>query len=284
MSPSQGDLGPVFGRFARSNLGTEPLDWASVPESTPGARRLTVFGGASNNGAMTTHILRLPFSLDPLIREAKERARRRRMTLVVIVLVIATAVTATVFVLGVAVTGRPASSPFGSIEGSQAAGEVVTGSIVHFHPNAHFWMGFGLANLSDRTVVVTNVQAVEPPHSFVHQTGTALLHWHVPPPCPTNECMPEAEGFGAQPVTATGPPQPLEVKPGHGEWRLGVQLDFITGTCAELTSPAATSPSHLLITFHVPNGPTERETVPLGKYRLYRQRAHASWVCPKPQR
>ena len=102
--------------------------------------------------------------------------------LVVIVLAIAAAVTGTVLALGAAATGRPASSPFGSIEGSQGAGEVVTGSVVHFHPNAHFWVGFGLANLSDRTVVVTDVQALEPPHSFVQQTGTALLHWQVPPP------------------------------------------------------------------------------------------------------
>jgi hypothetical protein len=228
---------------------------------------------------MTTHTLRLPFSLDPLIREAKERARRRRVMLVVIVLVIAAAVTGTVLVLGAAATSRPASAPFGSIEGSQGAGEVVTGSIVHFHPNAHFWVGFGLANLSDRTVIVTNVQAVQPPHSFVHQTGTALLHWHVPPPCPANECMPEAEGFGAKPMTATGPPRPLEVKPGNGEWRLGVQLDFLTGTCTELTSPTAKSPFQLLITFHVPNGPTQRQAVRLGRYRLYRQREHPSWVC-----
>lgn len=37
----------------------------------------------------------------------------------------------------------------------------MTGSIVHFHPNAHFWVGLGLANLSDRTVIVTDVKAVE---------------------------------------------------------------------------------------------------------------------------
>lgn len=80
-------------------------------------------------------------------------------------------------------------------------------------------------------------------------------------------------------MTASGPPRPLEVEPGSREWRLGVQLDFVTGTCAELTWPTATSPSRFLITFHVPNGPTERETVPLGRYRLYRHRADGSWVC-----
>lgn len=230
---------------------------------------------------MTVHVPRLPFSLDPLIREAKERARRRRVVLLAVVLVIALGATGAVLALSTS-SGRPTSSPFGSIDGSQGAGEVVTGSIVHFHPNAHFWVGFELANLSDRTVIVTNVRAVEPRHSFVHQTGTALLHWQVPPPCPANSCMPQAEGFTPQPVTATGRPRPLEVKPGNTEWRLGVQLNFVTGTCTELTSPTAKSPSRLLITFHVPNGPTQRESVPLGKHRLYRQRAHASWACQPP--
>jgi hypothetical protein len=231
---------------------------------------------------MTAYALRLPLSLRALIYEARRRAKRRRVVLVAVVLVLALGAAGAVLALS-ASSGRPTSSPFGSIEGSQGAGEVVTGSVVHFHPDAHFWVGLGLANLSDRTVIVTNVQAVEPPHSFVHQTGTALLHWQVPPPCRANSCMPEVEGFRPQPVTATGPPRPLEVKPGNGEWRLGVQLDFVTGTCAELTSPTAKSPSRLLVTFHVPNGPTERETVPLGQYKLYRQRAHGSWVC-QPQR
>jgi hypothetical protein len=232
---------------------------------------------------MTAYALGLSDWLHAVIQEARARAKRRRVLLAAVVLVIA--LCATGAALGLAgSSGRPTSSPFGSIEGSQGAGEVVTGSIVHFRPNAHFWVGLGLANLSDRTVIVTNVQAVEPPHSFVHQTGTALLHWYVPPPCRSgHSCLPAAEGFTPQPVTAVGPPRPLEVKPGNGEWRLGVQLNFVTGTCAELTSPTAKSPSHLLITFHVPHGPTERETVRLGRYRLYRQRAHASWVCP-PQR
>jgi hypothetical protein len=234
---------------------------------------------------MTAHAVRLPRSLHALIYEARERAKRRRVVLVAVVLVIALGATGAALALS-ASSARPTSSPFGNIEGSQGAGEVVTGSIVHFHPNAHFWIGLGLANLSDQRVIVTNVHAIEPPHSFVHQTGTALLHWHVPPPCPphTNDCFfTQVQGFDSQPVTATAPPRPLEVKPGNGEWRLGVQLDFVTGTCAELTSPTAKSPSHLLVSFHVPNGPTERETVPLGKYRLYRQRAHGSWVC-QPQR
>jgi hypothetical protein len=48
---------------------------------------LTGHGGASDNGSMTLHIPRLPFSLDPLIAEAKRRARQRRLLLAVLALV-----------------------------------------------------------------------------------------------------------------------------------------------------------------------------------------------------
>jgi hypothetical protein len=126
-------------------------------------------------------------------------------------------------------------------------------------------------------VIVTNVRAVEPTHSIVHQTGTALLHWWVPPPCASMNCMPEVEGFDPQPVTAAVPPRPLEVKPGNGRWRLGVQLDYVTGSCAELSSPNRTSPASIVIYFHEPNGPREHETVRFGRYRLHLAHgAHAS--------
>lgn len=46
--------------------------------------------GASNNGVMTTRVTRLPFSLDPLIAEAKRRMRRRRsLTLAVLLVAVA---------------------------------------------------------------------------------------------------------------------------------------------------------------------------------------------------
>jgi hypothetical protein len=50
---------------------------------------LTVARGASDNGPMTVQVPRLPFSLDPLIAEAKRRARNRRVLLVAVFLVLA---------------------------------------------------------------------------------------------------------------------------------------------------------------------------------------------------
>ena len=45
----------------------------------PRAVTIDAYGGASDNGAMTLHSWRLPFALDPLIREAKRCARQRRV-------------------------------------------------------------------------------------------------------------------------------------------------------------------------------------------------------------
>ena len=46
---------------------------------TPERGALTEKSGASDNGAMTLHVLRLPFAVDLLVAEAKRRARRRRL-------------------------------------------------------------------------------------------------------------------------------------------------------------------------------------------------------------
>lgn len=56
---------------------------------------MTRASDASKNGAMTLHGPRLPFSLDPLIAEAKRRARRRRWLGLIALVVAAAAVSAT---------------------------------------------------------------------------------------------------------------------------------------------------------------------------------------------
>ena len=50
---------------------------------------LTHAAGATDNGAIVLHVQRSPFSLDPLIAEAKRRARKRNLVVVAAVLVIA---------------------------------------------------------------------------------------------------------------------------------------------------------------------------------------------------
>src|ERR1700751_3304729 len=49
------------------------LAWASVPKRPLSEARLTFAAGTSENSAMTSLVRQLPFSLDPLIAEAKRR-------------------------------------------------------------------------------------------------------------------------------------------------------------------------------------------------------------------
>lgn len=83
------------------------VDWAGVPECPLSAATLDGCGGASDNGAMTLHIPRLPFALDPLIAEAKRRARQRR----VLVALIAVVVVAAGAVLTVELRGQGSVAP-----------------------------------------------------------------------------------------------------------------------------------------------------------------------------
>jgi hypothetical protein len=55
---------------------------------TPELIRLTVGGGATDNGAMTSRGTALPLSLDPLMAEAKRRMRRRRVMLALLILLV----------------------------------------------------------------------------------------------------------------------------------------------------------------------------------------------------
>ena len=60
---------------------------------TPERVELDARSGASDTSAMTLHVPRLPFALDPLIAEAKRRARQRRGVLAITaVLIVAAAV------------------------------------------------------------------------------------------------------------------------------------------------------------------------------------------------
>jgi hypothetical protein len=238
---------------------------------------------------MAVHVPRSGFSLDLLIREAKERARRRRLVFLAVVLVIAAGATGAALFLSGAASGRPASSPFASIEGFQGSNStILAGSSanvlrINFHPNARFAVGLELPNLSDRTVIVTDARLVEPRRSVIRQTGTSLLHWYVPPPRPCSFDCVSAEGFTFQPVTATAPPRPLVVKPGRGEWQLGVQIDYRIGSCAVLSSPRSPSPSRMVVSFHVPRGPAEHETISLGglKPQLHRPKVLPP-ACKQP--
>jgi len=184
-------------------------------------------------------------------------------------------------------SGKPVSAPFGRPHSWQASNSVLVvgstkdnphpgGLLVSFHPNARFAIGLELPNRSRQAVIVTDARVVEPQHAFLHQTGTALLHWNTAT-CTGGGCA-AIQGFPFQPVTATTP-RPLEVKAGG---QLGVQLDYRTGTCAALSSAKEQSPSRMVVHYHVPNGPSQRQVVPLGAYKPLLLHKRVPPAC-KPQ-
>jgi hypothetical protein len=66
---------------------------------TPAQSVLDVRSGASDNGVMTVNTLRLPFSLDPLMAEAKRRMRQRRLLVAALVVALAAAAAGTTLTL-----------------------------------------------------------------------------------------------------------------------------------------------------------------------------------------
>jgi hypothetical protein len=72
---------------------------------TPERAAFDGVSGASDTSAMTAHVPRLPFSLDPLMAEAKRRARQRRFLVALLALVIVGGV------LGAVLATRPSGGP-----------------------------------------------------------------------------------------------------------------------------------------------------------------------------
>lgn len=89
---------------------------------------LTRSSGASNTGAMTLHVRRLPFSLDPLTAEAKRRARRRRLLLALGVAA-AGAVAVTVAQSGAGPGGASSPGSAGSGVAAQNDGPVLASGV-----------------------------------------------------------------------------------------------------------------------------------------------------------
>ena len=82
---------------------------------TPEPRTLDGRGGANDNGAMTVRVPHLPFSLDPLIAEAKRRMRRRRLLVGVLLLLLAGSAVAAGFALSGS-TAAHGSAPVAPVE------------------------------------------------------------------------------------------------------------------------------------------------------------------------
>jgi hypothetical protein len=159
---------------------------------------------------------------------------------------------------------RPLTAPL--VKEPLATGEGVSGigdhgveTTVSYHPRAKFAVGFALDNNSRSPIVVTRVRAVEPPRTLVRQVGSVLTLWN-PPTC--HGLCP----FFSFPITpsATATDAQVELAPGE---RLGVGLDFRLRPCSAIPPTQGSAPSRMEVTFHVPGGRPQRQSIELGGSR-----------------
>ena len=136
------------------------------------------------------------------------------------------------------------------------------GEMLRFLPHAHFELGLLLHNRSRTRLVVTNVRVLEPRRTLIQQIGTRFHRWD-PPTCPPGASCP-AYGFGMRPHAYR--PRPFTVAPGTD---VGVELDFLLGSCAEIAGANPAPLSHVRVTFRRPDGTSKR-----GIFRLRNSSLH----------
>jgi hypothetical protein len=165
---------------------------------------------------------------------------------------------------------HPVAAPFVKEALLESAGEPDIGSsrdgageLVRFMPHAEFGIGIVLDNRSGEEIVVTQVRAVEPQDSVTRQIGTLLQPWRRPT-CPPGAFSCPFAGFELRPF-ATAAPQPVRVEAGK---TISVALGFRLAGCAAAPVAADSAPSRVAVTFHVGNGPPQRQTLGLGSARL----------------
>lgn len=142
--------------------------------------------------------------------------------------------------------------------GSPPAG--VEGELLRYIPHGLFQLGLLLENRSGARLVVTGARVVEPRGTLVHQIGTRFHRWN-PPACPPGAFCP-AYGFPLQ--SRAVHPRPFAVARGK---KVGVELDFRLGSCAEIPSANPAPISLLRVTYRTPHGPTRARIFSLRRER-----------------
>ena len=156
--------------------------------------RLTLSGGASDNGAMTAHVPRLPFPLDPLIAEAKRRMRQRRLLLATLIVALAgIGAGATLALRG---PGGSSPAPAGAGHGSAVAnigGFSLSYPVAWKRVEWNCWDGPGSYLLLTTARPTPSCGSTLPPREQLGRNGVAVwfgsaaplrtnsMEWHVNP-------------------------------------------------------------------------------------------------------
>lgn len=172
------------------------------------------------------------------------------------------------------------AAPFAKMDSVAAGGYPVLASGPHgltlrYIPSQPFGIGIVLRNRSRTPVTITDVRAVEPLGTLVHQIGVRLVAWN-PPPCTGAHSCP-AYVFLRPPYTA-GPTTPLTVEPGRGA---GVQLNFRLGGCAAVPFAVDANPRAIDIVYRT-GTKTLRERLALGGARPVLRFPKPADCSPRP--
>jgi len=213
---------------------------------------------------MSAYACRLPFSLYPLIAEARRRARQRRVLFTAVVALVAGGGAGAVLSIRSSdssyVPTRPARAAVGaSVTGFHQQTRLVWGGHI---PRPHFGIVVFLRNGSGQTVTVGGVRAVLRAHLPLRQTGTrfGLYAPEVCPPgsfCSINSALggpKAARPFGAHPFS------PLRIPPGH---TAEGQVNFRISSCTGRELREAVSLLNLIVAYRLPDGTQIHQLVPL---------------------
>jgi hypothetical protein len=121
------------------------------------------------------------------------------------------------------------------------------GELIRFIPRARFAVGILLKNMSGERLTITGARVIEPRRTLIHQIGTQFHVWD-PPKCPPGAFCP-AYGFPLHSQVAH--PKPFVLKRGK---RLGLELDFRLGSCAQVRGASSAPISLLRVRFRTAHG------------------------------
>lgn len=240
---------------------------------------------------MTAFARRLPFSLDPLIREAKRRMRRRRVLVAVSAVVVAGAATGTVLALGGPSTPRYSvgpsvtrvvrppvqhigSGPFvlngGFAGGGESGlfgdgGDGPNGTSLGCIDRRHYSQAFGIQNRSHAPVNLVGVDGANPSPQIV---DLVAIQFRLSPPQRPPSAIANGGNVGMDLVYrrwSAAPTRALTLPPGR---IATVQSNYLMRDCAALAAGRKIVVPGSLVLHYRESGRVHRKTIPLPSQRF----------------
>jgi hypothetical protein len=220
---------------------------------------------------MSTQAPRLPFSLDPLVAEAKRRMRRRRLLIAVVAMLLlggggaagvilasGSAYVATRPIGAALVKSRIVGAGGVPYHGHRVLVQIGVPTIVNVVPGATFAIAVIVTNKTAAPITLEGAEAPLSHRSPLRQIGTRLAAY-TPFVCPPGASCPFIDPIGQPPYGAERP-VPLTVAPGHTAL---AQLNLQFRNCSPATGAAQTT-RRITVVYRTPDGTTVHQRLGLG--------------------